>query len=69
VSAIVRSVARPNIVLSALEEIRKRSQALLEKNIAVRFLDKAKNSQEAVSLVEQLQAAIVYHQVSGNHTL
>ena len=65
----MRSVARPNIVLSALEEIRKRSQALLEKNIAVRFLDKAKNSQEAVSLVEQLQAAIVYHQVSGNHTL
>ena len=63
------SMACPNIVFSALEEIGRRSQALLEKNLAARFLDKAKDSQEVVSLVEQLRAAIVYYQVSGNRML
>ena len=67
-STHVYFVTCSNIVFSALEEIEKRSQALLEKNIAVRFLDKAKDSQEVVGLVEQLRAAIVYYQVSGNHT-
>ena len=31
------------------------------------FLDKAKDSQEVVNLVEQLRSAIVYYQVSRNH--
>jgi len=51
-----------------LEEIGKQSEALLAKKNAARFLDKAKGSQEVVGLVEQLQAAIVYYQVSGNNT-
>ena len=51
--------------LSSLEEIEVRSQALLEKKKTAGFLDKAKDSQEVVGLVEQLRTAIVYYRVSG----
>jgi hypothetical protein len=59
VNATVLSVTRSNHVFSSLEEIEKRSQAILDKKKAARFLDKAKDSQEVVNLVEQLRAAIV----------
>ena len=59
------SAARSNLMFSSLEEIEKRSQALLEKRATVGFLDKSKDSQEVVDLVEQLRTAIVYYQVSG----
>ena len=54
-----------DLVFSSLEEIEERSQALLEKKKAAGFLDKAKDSQEVVGLVEQLRTAIVYYRVSG----
>jgi hypothetical protein len=54
-----------------LEEIEKRSQALLEKAKAPRFVDKAvlfidkgRDSGEVVKLVEQLRDAITGYQVS-----
>ena len=60
-------VTHSDLVLSSLEEIGKRSQALLNKKKMARFLDKAKDSEEVVNLVEQLRSAIVYYQVSRNH--
>ena len=68
-NATLRSVTRSNIMFSALEEIGKRSQALLDKKTTARFLDKAEDSQEVVTLVEQLRTAIVYYQVSGNYMM
>ena len=56
-------------MFSALEEIGNRSQALLDKKTTARFLDKAEDSQEVVTLVEQLRTAIVYYQVSGNYMM
>ena len=61
------SITYSNLVFSALEEIGKRSQALLEKKTAARFLDKAKDSQEVITLVEQLRTAIVYYQVRRDY--
>ena len=66
-NSTVLCVTRPNLVLSSLEEIGKRSQASLEKEEAVGFLDKEKGSQEVVNLIEQLRNAIAYYQVGGNH--
>lgn len=40
---------------------------MLQKSVGGGFLDKAKDSQEVVSLVEELQSAIADYQVSGNH--
>ena len=54
-------------VFSSLGEIEEQSQALLKKKKAAGFLDKANDSQEVVSLVEQLRTGIIYYQVSGNH--
>ena len=59
---------RPDLASSSLEEIEKRSQTLLEKKTIPGFLDKAKDSQEVVNLVEQLRSAILYYQVSRNHS-
>jgi len=61
------SVTRPNLVFRSLEDIGEQSQALLKKGDRARFLDKAKDSQEVVNLVEKLRTAIVYYQVSGDH--
>jgi hypothetical protein len=47
-----------------LGDIEKRSQALLEKKTMTGFLDKTKDSQEVVNLVEELRNAIVCYQVS-----
>ena len=66
-NATVFSATRSNLVFSSLEEIGTRSQAILEKKKAARFLDKAKDSQEVVDLVDQLRTAVVYYQVGGIH--
>ena len=47
-----------------LEEIEKRSQALLEKGKTARFVDKGRDSGEVVKLVERLRDAITRYQVS-----
>ena len=62
-------VTRSNPVFSLLEEIGTRSQAILEKKRVTGFLDKGKDSQEVVSLIEQLQSAVVYYQVRGNRAV
>ena len=63
------SVVRSYPVFSSLEEIEKRSRALLEKKKTAGFLDKSKDSQEVVNLVEQLRTAIVYYQVSRTNVV
>ena len=58
----------PNIfngLSSTLEDIEKRSQALLEKDVAARFLDKKRDSAEVARLVERLREAITHYQVSA----
>jgi len=55
-----------NPAFRSLAEIEERSQALLEKKKAAGFLDKGKDSQEVVDLVEQLRTAIVYYRVGGS---
>jgi len=47
-----------------LKEIEKRSQALLEKGKAARFVDKGRDSGEVVKLIERLRDAITHYQVS-----
>ena len=61
----------PRVLISHsfLEEIGKRSQTLLEKKKVAGFLDKSKDSQEVVNLIEQLRTAIVYYQVSAIHVM
>ena len=49
---------------SVLEEIEKRSQELLEKGKATRFVDKGRDSGEVVKLVERLRDSIAQYQVS-----
>jgi len=49
-----------------LEEIEKRSKALLEKGKTARFLDKGRDSGEVVKLVERLRDAITHYQVSDD---
>ena len=49
---------------STLEEIEKRSQVLLAKRVAARFMDKEADSKEVVRLVERLREAITFYQVS-----
>ena len=43
-----------DVLLSALEEIEKRSRALLEKGTAARFVDKEEDSAEVARLIERL---------------
>jgi len=54
----------PNSLCSALEEIEKRSQVLLAKGTAARFVDKGGDSGEVAKLIERLQEAIAHYQVS-----
>ena len=49
---------------STLEEIEKRSQVLLAKGVAARFMDKEDDSKEVARLVERLREAIALYQVS-----
>ena len=56
--------ALANGLHSTLEEIEKRSQELLAKGTAARFVDKAEDSGEVARLIERLREAITYYQVS-----
>ena len=53
-----------NSLRSVLKDIEKRSQALLKKGKAARFVDKGRDSGEVVKLVERLRDAITRYQVS-----
>ena len=68
-NATILFATHSNPVFSSLEEIEKRSQALLGKKKVARFFDKAKDLQEVVNLIEQLRTAIVYYQVSGSNVV
>ena len=58
-----RSVTRFNLAFRSLEEVEERSQAIMKKKPAVGFLDKTKDSQEVIGLVDELRNAIVGYQV------
>jgi len=47
-----------------LEEVEKRSNELVEKGKAARFIDKGRDSGEVVKLVERLRDAVTHYQVS-----
>ena len=51
---------------STLEDIEERSQALLAKGIAARFIDKGEDSKEVARLVKRLREAVSHYQVSGH---
>ena len=53
-----------DLLLSVLEEIEKRSRALLEKGAAARFVDKGGDSVEVTRLIDRLREAITHYQVS-----
>ena len=53
-----------NGLLSTLEEVEKRSRALLEKGTVARFVDKGEDSKVVARLVERLREAITHYQVS-----
>ena len=72
-SELSRYVSQPpatpalaNSLCSALEKIEKRSQELLSKGAAARFIDKNADSGEMVKLIEQLRETITHYQVSEN---
>ena len=59
-------LAHPKLTLcSSLEDVGKRSVAILEKGKIARVLDKARDSGEVVRLVEKLRQAILIYQVSS----
>ena len=49
---------------SALKEIEKRSQVLLQRGVPTRFTDKEDNSKEVARLIERLREVIALYQVS-----
>jgi hypothetical protein len=55
-----------NGLRSALGKIEKRSQELLAKGTAARFIDKGADSGEVARLLEQLREAVIHYQVSEN---
>ena len=55
-----------NRLFSTLAEIERRSQELLAKGTAARFVDKARDSGEVVKLIERLREAIKHYQASEN---
>ena len=56
--------ASVNSLGSTLGEIEERSQALLARGSAARFVDKGNDSKEVVKLIGRLQEAITHYQVS-----
>jgi len=58
-------LVHPQLILydRSLEDIGTRSLALSEKGKLVRILDKAKDAQEVIGLVEKLRQAILVYQV------
>jgi hypothetical protein len=63
------SVTLFNLVFRSLEEIQKRSQVIRKKKGMAGLIDKSNDSQEVVSLVEELRRAIVYYQVREDHAV
>ena len=63
------SIPRQRSSRSALEDIEGRSQALLAKGIAARFIDKGEDSKEVARLIKRLREAISHYQVSGNRII
>jgi len=63
----IHSIVCFDLAFRSLEEIEKRSRAILDKNTAAGFLDKAKDSQEVINLVDELRNAIVAYQVGKKH--
>ena len=57
-----------NDLRSALEEIEKRSQALLAKGAQSRSIDEGEDSEQVTRLVERLREAISHYQVRGHWT-
>ena len=59
-------LVHPKLILHdrSLEDIGTRSLALSEKRKLARILDKAKDAQEVIGLVEKLRQAILVYQVS-----
>ena len=53
-------------LFSTLAEIERRSQELLAKGTAARFVDKARDSGEVAKLIERLREAVIHYQVSEN---
>ena len=53
-----------NLLCSTLERIERRSQELLAKGTAARFVDKSADSGEVARLVDELREAITHYQVS-----
>jgi len=54
---------------SALEEIKKRSHALLKKGGTAQLVDKAEDSVEVARLIERLREAITHYQVGENYVV
>jgi len=63
VRQLFTTLALVNLLLSVLEDIEKRSRALLEKGAAARFVDKGEDSAEVTRLIERLREAITHYQV------
>jgi len=65
-----KSLVHPNLNLCdrSLEDIGKRSLVLSEKGKVARVLDKTRDLQEVIGLVERLQQAILIYQVSTRGT-
>ena len=61
------SITFSDVTFRSLEEIGRRSHVLLEKKKSSGLLDKGKDSQEVVNLVEELRIAIAFYQVSRGH--
>ena len=62
---IAHPAALANGLRSTLEEIEKRSQELLAKSKAARFVDKAADSGEVAKLVERFREGIAHYQVNN----
>ena len=68
-SQIVRPAHAYQRPHSVLEEIENRSQKLLEKGGAARFIDKGEDSKEVAGLIERLREAITHYQVSASRII
>lgn len=60
-----RVYSKPILSDRSLDDIGRRSLALSEKGKVARILDKMRDSQEVISLVEKLRQAILVYQVSN----
>jgi hypothetical protein len=66
-ASYLRHPVRPELIICgrSLDDIGRRSLALSEKGKVARVLDKTRDSQEVITLVEKLRQAILVYQVSS----